>query len=289
MLTEWQRGDWEVTCDSQGGRLAQLSWRGRKLLTPSPPSPLPRGEGRERWGDYETRPVFGYDDCWPSLEVSPWPGRGRTVRDHGELCWVAWTVEAGESLRAVATDPEGDWVFARELSVVAGALRFDFVCANTGAEPLCMSWAGHALVPPDAVRELALPDCERVRWEWPPGCGFEDEPASAQDVWPFLRQREGEAVMLVLEHCASPTVTVALDGVRWTLAIEGVARPSLGLWHNTGAYPPEPGLERHEFGLEWMLTPECVLEQAVRSGSAITLAPHASHRWSVIWSLEEHT
>jgi hypothetical protein len=92
--------------------------------------------------------------------------------------------------------------------------------------------------------------------------------------------------MLVLERCAAPALTVALEGARWHMAVEGFTRPSLALWYNRGGYPP--GCEREEFGIEWMLTPQCLLEDAAAHGSAITLAPGESHRWAVIWSIEEH-
>ena len=286
----WRQGDWEIECDSAGGRLTRAAWRGRSLLTQPH---LPGGvfvAPDPKWGEYETRPVFGYDDCWPSLAVSAWPGRDRLVRDHGELCWLEWAVTAGaDALQATAADPAGEWTFTRTLSCLGIALRFDFLCTNTGQRPLCMSWAGHALVLPASVHDLLLPEFERVRCDYPAESGRENEPADAAQVWPFLKALpRGEAVMLVLEHCQSPALTVLFDGARWTMAIEGVERPSLGLWYNAGGYPPEPGLQREEFGLEWMLTPECALEQAAPSGTAIIVAPGEACCWAVIWSLEEH-
>ncbi|NSW58346.1 MAG: hypothetical protein HPY44_20245 [Armatimonadetes bacterium] len=288
MLTLWRQGDWEVECDLDGGRLTRVCWRGHSLLTGphmpggtfTPPDP--------KWGEYETRPVFGYDDCWPSLEVSLWPGRDRTVRDHGEVCWLPWEIDAGQdALRGTVADSGGEWSFARVLSCDAGALRFDFTVANTGSRPLAMSWAGHALAPPGNVRYLDLPTCRHIRWEWPQERATGDTGVQSADVWPFLRELEGQAVMLVLDHCAAPVVTVGLDGARWTLAIEGVERPSLGLWYNPGAYPPEPGLEREEFGLEWMLTPECSLQDAAANGNAMMVAPRDELRWAVTWSVKE--
>lgn len=287
----WRSGDWEVACEELGGRLTRVARRGRDLLTAPH---LPGGvftPPDARWGEYETRSVYGYDDCWPSLEVSVWPGRGRTVRDHGELCWLPWTLgeERGTLVGRVA-DPEGGWSFTRTLSCPEGALRFEFRCTNNGQAPLCMSWAGHALVPPGAVRELSLPDCETVRLEYPPDKSAitGGVPIAARGVWPWLSSLpSGAAVMLVLRNCRSPELSIELDGLRWRLLIEGVARPSLGLWHNLAGYPPEPGLEREELGVEWMLTPECLLEQAAANGSAVVLPPGGELRWTVTWTIEE--
>jgi len=193
--------------------------------------------------------------------------------------------ETGSTLRTSVSET-GDWTFSRELSCPSGALRFGFSITNAGDRPLTMSWAGHALIPPSAVRDLLLPDCEAITQEFPlPAAGVD---RSAANLWPHLASLpRGEAAMLVLRNCHAPEFTVSLDGLRWRIAIEGVSRPSLGLWYNNRGYPPEPGLEREEFGLEWMLTPECVLEQAAHSGTAITLAPQEGLRWAVIWSIEE--
>lgn len=280
----WRAGDWQVECDPQGGRLTRVRWRGRDLLTRphlpggvfTPPAP--------KWGEYETSPVFGYDDCWPSLEVSDWPSRGRDVRDHGELCWLQWAVGATyEALTATATDPAGEWRFARVLSCVEGALRFDFNCVNTGARPLAMSWAGHALTPTSGVRDLALPACVAVRQDFPVSAEL-----PAAGVWPHLcGLPEGTALMLVLTDCQSPVVSVNLDGLCWTLKLSGADRPALGLWYNRRGYPPGEGLARDEFGIEWMLTPECLLKDAVSHGSAWILAPGESRWWSVTWTIEE--
>lgn len=290
VVTTWRDGDWRVDCEHSGGRLGRIAWRGRDLLTGPhlpggvffPPDP--------RWGQYETRPVYGYDDCWPSLETSSWPGRGTAVRDHGELCWLPWSVVVQQaSLLASVADPEGEWLFSRTLSCDDGALRFDFTCRNTGDRPLCMGWAGHALVPPGAVVGLCLPNCEAVRQEYPSVAPAQNRaPTTAGAVWPWLSSLSpGEAVMLVLPNCHSPALTIALDGLRWRLTIEEVPGPSLGLWYNRGGYPPEPGPSRDEFGVEWMLTAECLLKQAVQNGSAITLSPEQELHWTVIWSIEE--
>lgn len=286
-MAAWRHGDWEVECDRYGGRLTRVAWRGHSLLTATHVPPGGFRPPAPEWGEYETRPVFGYDDCWPSLEVSAWPGRGRAVRDHGELCWLQWELEpSADAFTAIARDPGGGWSFARQLSVREGALCFDFTCTNTGNERLLMGWAGHALIPTALVRDLVLPPCQRVRCDFPVDQTRPDTGLCAADVWPSLQQREGEAIMLILERCREPEVAVVLDGLRLSLSLAGVPEPSLGLWYNPRGYPPGAGLQRDEFGVEWMLTPECLLEDAARHGTAVAVAPGASVSWSVSWSAE---
>lgn len=281
MATLWRQGDWEVECEGHGGRLARVAWRGRELLTPAPP----QGAAGEQWGEYEKRPVFGYDDCWPSLEVSAWPGRDRAVRDHGELCWLPWVLAATEQALVGTVSEPGEWTFARTITVADGALRFDLAVSNDGSRPLVMGWAGHALTLPARVTGMELPACDAVTREWP-----RPEPPHPwpSEIWQrLLGMPRGAAVMLVLRNCHAPVFTLALDGMRWRIEIENVSRPSLGLWYNNAGYPPEHGLEREEFGLEWMLTPECLLEDAAASGSAVTLSAGETFPWAVTWTLEE--
>lgn len=285
-MVTWRNGDWEVACEPQGGRLARLAWRGTNLLTePHLPGGVFTPPAAE-WGEYETRPIYGYDDCWPSLEVSAWPGRERMVRDHGELCWLAWDATVtDEALTATVCDPEGAWTFTRQVSVVEAALRCDFAATNTGAEAFPMTWAGHALVPPQRVSDLELPPAAKLRQDWPvasPGAA----PVTVAEVWPWLRS-QSEAVMLVLERCAEPTVRWVQDGRRCALTFAAPVTPSLALWYNPGAYPPGAGLARQEFGIEWLLTPECLVQDAVAGGTAIVLAPGETYRWTVTWNIEE--
>ena len=86
-LISAQYGPWEVEClPADGARLHALRFAGRDLLT-GPPERFQPPE--QDFGEYETRPVYGYDDCFPSVDPSDLPGHpGIRIRDHGELCWL---------------------------------------------------------------------------------------------------------------------------------------------------------------------------------------------------------
>ncbi|HCU37415.1 MAG TPA: hypothetical protein DGT21_18875 [Armatimonadetes bacterium] len=288
MVALWRAGDWEVHCDTDGGRLDRVLWRGHGLLTGphlpggvfTPPS--------VHWGLYETRPVFGYDDCWPSLDPSPWPGLGRDVRDHGELCWHEWEISpAPDALTCAVSAADGAWSFRRVISVRDGALQMDFTCGNGGSLPMPMTWAGHALVPPAAVRGLTLPECDRITLDYTtPMITQGDAPRRALDVWPYLQALPvGEAVMLVLHETATPVMSIDIGGMRWRCVLEGISRPALGLWYNRRGYPVEGDLAREEFGIEWMLTGPTRLQDAVEAGTAVTVPPGESLRWSLQWKV----
>ena len=62
-----QTGNWHVSClPKDGGRLKKLSYAGHNLLTGKPMVFRPPSEN---YGRYETRPVYGYDDCFPTVDV----------------------------------------------------------------------------------------------------------------------------------------------------------------------------------------------------------------------------
>ncbi|NQT91889.1 MAG: hypothetical protein HQ559_03940, partial [Lentisphaerae bacterium] len=66
------RGKWEVECVAgDGGRISRLSFAGRDLLTGPPADFRPPTLD---YGTYEERPVYGYDDCLPTVVACEYPG-----------------------------------------------------------------------------------------------------------------------------------------------------------------------------------------------------------------------
>ncbi len=85
-------GRWMIEYDlDNGARLNRLCFDKFDLLTTNPENFRPPSED---YGEYETRPVFGYDDCFPSVDQCNYPGMDWKIPDHGELCWLKWNVEA---------------------------------------------------------------------------------------------------------------------------------------------------------------------------------------------------
>jgi len=70
---------------SDGGRIGILRYKGIDLLTTAPDCFKPP---LEDFGAYELRPVYGYDDCFPSVSACRYPGLTWEVPDHGEVCWL---------------------------------------------------------------------------------------------------------------------------------------------------------------------------------------------------------
>src|SRR5688572_15333965 len=90
--TSHQFGHWQITCAAaDGARITRLKYGRLSLLTSAPD---PFRAPRQDFGRYEQRPVFGYDDCFPTIDSCHYPiGTQSALPDHGELCWLPWQVE----------------------------------------------------------------------------------------------------------------------------------------------------------------------------------------------------
>lgn len=285
-MIQWQDGDWEVCCDhDDGGRIGSIRWRGRELLT------QPHLVGGRfvaptmDYGEYENRPVFGYDDCWPCIEACEWPGMGAKARDHGELVWLQWESRLDDgALIACANDKNGRWRFERRTLACDGALVFEYTCANTGDAPFPMSWAGHVLIPPTSVTALSLPEFGRARQDFPPGA--KDELRSPADVWSYLQARSmGSATFLVIEDVSGHDLSVRVGDLNWRWSVEGISKPAIGLWYNRRGYPGSDNLARDEFGIEWMTSPACALSDVPRATDAVVLEPGTELSWRMKWEI----
>jgi hypothetical protein len=59
-------GRWTLDCSlADGARIGRLQFDGIDLLTRAPAAFRPPAGD---YGDYELRPVYGYDDCFPTVD-----------------------------------------------------------------------------------------------------------------------------------------------------------------------------------------------------------------------------
>src|SRR5690606_10881696 len=126
-------GQWDVVCrPDDGARLVRLAWAGCELLTGEPEAfVVPVAD----FGAYERRPVFGYDDCFPTVDACGYPGGGGVpVADHGELCWRQW--ELGTEPGCLVASVHSELLpvtFVRRMRFVGDLLRWEFEVVNRGA------------------------------------------------------------------------------------------------------------------------------------------------------------
>jgi hypothetical protein len=90
--------NWEIQYSpDDGARIVSLNYAGHDLLTSPPVNFKPPDKFR---GEFETRPVSGYDDCFPTVDPCAYPGGDDHCRDLSRSYrdGVYLSVEPGKSL-----------------------------------------------------------------------------------------------------------------------------------------------------------------------------------------------
>lgn len=276
-------GDWEVVVlPKDGARIARLAFRGQELLTDAPRGF--RAPSRD-YGKYETRPVYGYDDCFPTVDACPYPGGTWEVPDHGELCWLPWDVRwGGSSLVCTARSRAMPVLFTRTLEFSADAIDWMFEVENQGAEEAVFQHVMHPLMPPGSIQNIDLPEFHAVLGDdAAPVTGLE-RPADVRAS--LLGQPDGTARMLFLQRVSAGLVQLRFEsGLGLSVEFRHELFPTLGIWWNNGGYPDEDGIRRRECAFEPISGRTSQLASAHAEGEALSAAPGDSTRWSVRWAV----
>jgi len=276
-------GCWEIEAmPLDGARLNRLRFDGFDLLTQEPESFRPPSAD---YGRYETRPVYGYDDCFPGVDSCRFPGGDWTIRDHGELCWVPWTVRE-ESRAAVFTADLGrpPVTFVRRMVFGDRDLVWSFQVANRGCEAVPFQHVMHALMTPKRIAALELPSCTAVFDE----IAGREVPASevGSPGSSLLEQPDGQARMLILRGIEDGKAAVRFkERIKLVIVFPVRLFPSLGIWWNNAGYPDEDGLRRRECALEPIPGRTSSLAEAYESGTCLSVEPGGSFSWKVRWEI----
>jgi hypothetical protein len=252
-----QFGPWEVVCRlKDGARLERLRYDGVDLLTSAPVRFRP-ADGR--YGRYESRPVFGYDDCFPTVgECGGWP-------DHGELCWLAWN---GSETHCSVRSRQAPLTFTRRLEFGPRQLLWSFSAINHGGVALPVQHVMHPLMPPDRIVAMELPQC-----------ASQDTAILAREL---IQSPEGSFKLAVLNGIRAGRFRLRFqNGLRLTVAFSRKQFPTLGIWWNNGGYPSS-GLERRECAFE----PIPGISSRLTEGTTMRLAPHGRLDWEVRWEIQ---
>ena len=256
-MAETDLTPWHIAGDlHDGARITRLRFGSLDLLTAAPDAfRAPRTD----YGSYETRPVYGYDDCFPTVDACDgWA-------DHGELCWLPWN---GALLDCQVRSRRLPLTFRRQLDFGPRSLMWRFSVLNDGDAPVPVQHVMHPLMPLDQVVAIRLPQ----------GTSY-DAATVARDL---LALPKGRHTMLFLngvsEGCfrlefrAGPSLTVSFDRQLF---------PTLGIWWNNGSYPDEPGLRRVECAFEPIPGPDSRLS----NGTTLVIPPRTTTVWQVRWEL----
>jgi len=275
---------WRTVClPADGGRIKSLTYAGRDLLTREPAD---FKAPTEDYGLYETRPVYGYDDCFPSVEPCVYPGRNINIPDHGELCWLPWQVEKdGNNLVCSTKSSLLPVTFTRRLDFNENSLSWHFDINNEGDRELPLLHVMHGLMPLNDISAIELPDCRQV-WD---ESNRDLANVDSGSVGKYLLGLQPPSVrMLFLYQIEAGKIKLHFrKGPELRVEFDKSLFPTLGIWWNNSAYPDEDGCRRTECAFEPIPGPDSNLADCHKKGEFLLVEPGRSLKWSVKWSILE--
>ena len=280
-----QSGRWEAEClPADGGRLSVLRFAGHDLLTRRPVDFRPPTAD---WGRYESRPVYGYDDCFPTVDACAFPsGRQWTVPDHGELCWLEWhAVATGNSLDCTAGRQALPVRFRRRMLFGESSLQWEFELVSEADLAIPFLHVMHGLMPLEEVACLDLPEFSALFDEMNDHAMPPCRPGDVAER--LLSCREGTAQMLLLRQVKSGRFEVGFsNGMRLRVEYPLDMFPTLGIWWNRGGYPDEDGCRRVECAVEPIPGTASSLARSYGEGVCLSLGPRETSQWTIVWEIE---
>jgi hypothetical protein len=260
--------------------LSRLCYAGQNLLTPAPSNFRPP---TANYGKYETRPVYGYDDCFPT--VDPCDANGWSVPDHGELCWLPWQATAGDDyIRFRCQSEKLPAAFERCMNLTASAVTWQFQVTNSGDRGLSFVHVMHALMPLREVVGMRFPRFSAVVDET---CERNLEISSPEELEEHLFALEGgKACMLLLRDIRPGAITITFrSGMRLEINFSNQLFPTLGIWWNNDGYPDDEGCQRAECAFEPIPGKWSSLAASIRDGTAREAPAHGSVKWAIDWKV----
>ena len=265
-----------------GARLAKISFDSFDLVTTKPESFM---APKEDYGLYETRPVYGYDDCFPSVETGTYPGKDWIVPDHGELCWLSWQSEQGVDRLSFSVKSQNlPVVFKRELQFTEDTLTWDFEVLNLGESDVPFQHVIHPLIPLNKVKKFNLPHFESVYDAINEKTLELQTPAEVESY--LLDKKPGTAAMLFVRNIRGNEIGLRFDGNLNTKIIFPKEHfNTIGIWWNNSGYPDEEGCRRNECAFEPVTGFSSNLSAEYKRGKYLLAAPRKSFKWQIKWKM----
>jgi len=266
-----------------GARLDKLSYDNYDLITTKPELFRPPSAD---YGEYETRPVYGYDDCFPSVEVSKFPGKEWIIPDHGEICWLKWNViSKPDKLIFTTKSKELPIIVKREMQFSNDGILWKFDVKNEGDKNLPFQHVMHPLMPLDEVIDFELPQFKSLyNAISDQNMGELGNPESAKNY--LLNQKVGSANMLFLQQVETGEMNWTYrNGINLKVSFSKENFPSIGIWWNNSAYPDEDGCRRNECAFEPIPGLNSALLDNYKNGTCLSVAPGESFSWQISWKI----
>ena len=276
--------NWHIQCiPEDGARISVLRYEDQDLLTANPSSFRPPDKF---YGEYETRPVYGYDDCFPSVDPCTYPDEQYECRDHGDLCWQKWQVKEEKNRLICFTDCLNQrGTFKRILEFTGNKLTWRFEVANTSVKSLVFLHVMHPLMPLDQIQSIELPEFGKILDDINL---VESELKNAFEVANHLLAiQPGRYEMLLLNEIIEGSVKLGFQkGLTLNIRFDRKLFPTLGVWWNNTGYPDEEGLRRTECAFEPIPGTCSDLSKSFSNGISLITEPEKTFGWEIKWEME---
>lgn len=274
--------DWEVEyLPDDGARISVLKYGGQDLLTSEP---VDFKSPARYCGEYETRPVFGYDDCFPTVDACFYPGGKIVCRDHGEICWQKWQTEIEDNRLICSTDCLHPSVnFKRIMTFEGNRLIWRFEITSLSSEQSHFLHVMHALLPLDRIIDIEIPECRKI---------FDENKSkdtglksSAELGECLLTFQPGSFGMFLLRDLSDGFVKLSFStGLKLEIRFDIMLFPTLGIWWNKGGYP-EFGQLRTECAFEPISGTSSDLSKSFKDGVYLSVEPGKPIVWEIMWTV----
>jgi hypothetical protein len=267
-----------------GARVNRLTFAGYDLLTTEPRKFRAPGPG---FGHYETRPVYGYDDCFPSVVACRYPGSEWEIPDHGEVCWLDCEVRLiPNGLRSAVRSRVLPLVFTRTMIFEESRLVWDFSVENQGTVPLPVQHVMHPLVDPGKISSIRLPDFRRV-YDYAAGDYLDLHGGEAVEDY-LLGLPPGGTAMLFLRGVDEGEVGWTYrNGLTVVCQFPVDLFPTLGIWWDHAGHPRSPVPARSECAFEPTPGSTSSLAAAYEEGGCLEAPPGNVLRWRIVWDVPQ--
>ncbi len=284
---DYQSGKWQVQClPDDGARLSMIRFAGRDLLTSGPGDFRPPSTD---YGIYETRrSVYGYDDCFPTVDACDYPLRQfPAIPDHGELCWLSWQVSTGEKVLGCTVRSRLLPVqFKRSLIFDENILRWKFEVINSSCISLPFQHVMHPMMPLNEIVKINLPGFSELFDEMKFKILTVIQPGDL--TMKLLNQPQGTTEMLLLKSITAGQVELCFrNEMKLRIIFPVPMFPTIGIWWNKGGYPDEDGCRRTECAFEPIPGSCSRLSDAYKDGFTMTAAPNDITSWTITWQIED--
>lgn len=287
MKNQFNSGPWHVEYDlDDGGRLCRIVYHGFDLLTTEPSGFRPPGD---KHGRYEDRPVYGYDDCFPSVVTCKYPGSEIIIPDHGEVCWLAWQLSASQDCLTFSVKSRLlPAVFKRKMVFGDSSITWFFEVQNEGSETLAFQHSMHPLLKVDELKWIDLPDFGSV-FDWNRN-RYEESTTNVKTRDFLLALPRGSVEMLFLRNVRNGVLSWTYsNGLSVKMKFPVELFPTIGVWWDNGGYPDEEGIRRNECAFEPTAGETSNLAHAYADGKCLTVDPGGRVTWQITWELKNRS